>query len=295
MSHDPNNPNYVDPTVRQAMHRTQEASMNTVQTQQQLRDKLHQDKMKVMAILDDQTTRGLVANSKPLQETAVPAENPLYGGAKGDQFKWHRGFAQALPDMVNQAANRIVQDSYYGNGQNPATLYTQHGQPMQPTQPINPNHQLQFENGQYYQQQPTQQPYAQQPPQHTPRVNMNPVMHGGFQPIMFMKESSNGKDLTRYAIQGPRGRIGRDYRHYEVAAMVSAALNETGGMTDDRRIQRINALCEQEDALIREINRAKKQLAGVPRGNVKKAEILENKIDELKYQASAIRNQLGIR
>lgn len=295
MSQDPSDPygwKTIDPSIRNSMHANQAASANTIQTQMNLRDKLRQDKARVMQLLDDQATRALVAHTQPLNESGM-ADNPLYD-SRGN-LKWHRGFQQALPDMANMAANQIVQDSYYGNGQNPATLYTQYGQPMAPSQPVNPNHQLQFENqGQnpYYQQ---GSQYGQQPPQQTPRFNTSPVMHGGYQPVMYMKENSAGQELTRYAVQGPRGKVGRAYRYYEVAAMVSAALNETNGMLDDRRIQRIDALCEQEDALVREINRVKKQLASIPRGNVKKGEILENKIDELKYQVSAIKNQLGIR
>lgn len=137
---------------------------------------------------------------------------------------------------------------------------------------------------------------AYQRPQSPVGVYSQPdISVGDYMAQMVIKESANGKERVRFQIRTTDGRRATDteYRHQSVARSVADILNETDD-PNDRRIVKLDNLCERESELIAEVNKRRKMLKETPRGNTKKRNILKNFVDNALTEIEDIRSRLGV-
>lgn len=115
----------------------------------------------------------------------------------------------------------------------------------------------------------------------------------GWMVQVVIKESA-GKEMTRYRVRNVsiNKTVPTDFRHENTAALVAACINESGNVNDPR-VKRVIQLSEQETALIKEINAAKRLFKSVPAGNVKKRTVLENEIELNRLKLENVRLKLG--
>lgn len=106
--------------------------------------------------------------------------------------------------------------------------------------------------------------------------------------------SGGGKQVVRYRVVGPTGELADRFRHRTVAEMVAAALQQTGGRLPDPRIEKIRALCEEENRLIAEINNSKRLIEGMDPGNKKRLGVQQNSMEESKRKLAEVRSRLGV-
>lgn len=126
------------------------------------------------------------------------------------------------------------------------------------------------------------------------RGNGSPVGSGIWQPQMVLKENASGSRVKRWTVFNTRSDVNfGSYRDKTVAATVCAIMEETGDRSD-RRINRINQLCEEESSIIREINNAKRILKETSPANAKKTGHLKNQVDLLTLKLENVRLRLGI-
>jgi hypothetical protein len=108
------------------------------------------------------------------------------------------------------------------------------------------------------------------------------------------RTTSSGKGIVRYEVSGRHTKLNEQFRHREVAEMVAAALNQTGGNMDDPRIARIRDLCSEEDRLVTEMNNQKRLLEQVSPENAKRHGTHRVRFDEAKAALLSVRRRLGI-
>ena len=120
------------------------------------------------------------------------------------------------------------------------------------------------------------------------------VAYGDWRVEPHIKTTKGGKDLIRYIAAGPGGRTyPYEFRHKSAATMTAAALNETGGLLEDRRIKRLVELSEEESQQIAEYNRHKKLLEAVEPGNQKRRGNHLNLMENAQSRVRQIRSLLG--
>lgn len=77
------------------------------------------------------------------------------------------------------------------------------------------------------------------------------VSTGEWSVSQVIREGKDGKETKSFRVTGAKADYHTDFRHRVVAESVAAFLNETNGMVDDRRIRKIEDLCEEETALLK--------------------------------------------
>lgn len=184
-------------------------------------------------------------------------------GILGDQRSAKDALTEALTGAAHNIASHAVQDMYNGNMGNPVANVAQNGM-----------HE-------------SRNPYA--------ASGMHPVVHGDWQPVQILKETSIGKEVETYRVRNrnTKERYDYEFRNLEVAEMVSAALNESNDYNDPR-IRKIVEYCNKEHSLLLETSKLVKQYKGLDQGNVKRRGIVRNKISENKLMLEGIRSKLGI-
>ena len=123
---------------------------------------------------------------------------------------------------------------------------------------------------------------------------MKPVVAGSWSVNQVSTLMPSGKQLLRYVVAGPTGELSDRFRHRTVAEMVAAALTQTNGKLPDQRIDKIRALCEEENAAMSQIANAKRLLEGIDPENRKRADVQKTVLEEAKRRLVDIRRRLGV-